>query len=360
MKVAIIGAGNGGLAAAVELSQKGFTVSLWNRSPEIIKILRSNRGIKYTGVLGDGFVAPDVISTDVEEVTQSCDVLLICLPTYALGSIANLLIDVNLIDKPVILNPGHTGGALEFSQVFRERSVEMPPVSEFSTLTYVARQKEPGFVNVTGAAKHIWVGKMPGGVEAQKMALELFPNAEEAGDVLATSLANVNMVLHPPGAILGLSWVESTEGDFTFYVEGLTKSVGEVMNQLDHERLGVAKAFGHDLPDLFSEMKLIGTVEKDAKRQEGLVAAIQSGKANRAIKAPDSIKHRYYQEDFYYGLMPFLELAKIAEVEVPVATSLMTLGRTLQAEEGEVTGRTAHKMGIDGMNRSDLLNYLKN
>ena len=48
-------------------------------------------------------------------------------------------------------------------------------------------------------------------------------------DVLACDLANVNMVLHVPGAVLGAAWVEATRGDFTFYVQGMTPGVARVM-----------------------------------------------------------------------------------------------------------------------------------
>ena len=80
-------------------------------------------------------------------------------------------------------------------------------------------------------------------------------------DVLACDLANVNMVLHVPGALLAAAWVEATRGDFTFYVQGMTPGVARVMQSLDEERRAVARAFGHDLPPLVAEMQAIGTVE---------------------------------------------------------------------------------------------------
>ena len=85
-------------------------------------------------------------------------------------------------------------------------------------------------------------------------------------DVLACDLANVNMVLHAPGAVLAAAWVEATRGDFTFYVQGMTPGVARVMRALDDERRAVARAFGHDLPSLDAEMQAIGTVEQSSPR----------------------------------------------------------------------------------------------
>src|SRR5699024_4255316 len=152
--------------------------------------------------------------------------------------------------------------------------------------------------------------------------------AYDSGDVLATGLANVNMVLHPPGAILSASWVEARHGDYTFYVEGMTPGVARVMQQLDQERLAVARAFGHQLPILIEEMRALGTVEADASGDD-YAKAVASGEANRLIRGPDSFEHRYYIEDFNYGLTPFLCLAEIAGVATPIAKSLSHLGELL-------------------------------
>src|SRR5439155_16816227 len=131
-------------------------------------------------------------------------------------------------------------------------------------------------------------------------------------DVLACDLANVNMVLHTPGGVLAAAWVEATGGEFTFYVQGMTPAVARVMGALDDERRAVARVYGHDLPALVAEMRAIGTAAASA-RDDDLVATIASGEANRQIKAPDSLAHRYYREDFGHGLLPFTALRAIAQ-----------------------------------------------
>ena len=78
------------------------------------------------------------------------------------------------------------------------------------------------------------------------------------------------------------------------------------------------------------------------------------GEANRRIKAPDSLQHRYYREDFGHGLLPFLELAAIAGVRTPVAQSLFTLAQTLVGVDYRAGGRTAAAMGIAGLSRDEL------
>ena len=356
--VAILGAGNGGVSAAVDLSLRGFKVILWNRSAATLKPLQQLGGIKHTGVLGEGFLPLKDITDDLSTIAGA-DVLLICLPTLALASVAKQLSALSLKLPPIILNPGHTGGALEFVAVLQQSAKDIPPIAEFSTLTYVARKLTVDSVHVSGVARHVWVAAFPGGETAVELSCELYPCAKVTRDVLGTGLANVNMVLHPPGAILGASWSESTKGDFTFYVEGLTPGVSRVMDQLDKERLRVASAYDHTLPNLFSEMQMIGTIEETSDPALGLAHAIRSGRANRHIKGPDSLQHRYYLEDFWYGLMPFLVFAEIAQVEVPMARSLMNVAEVLLSHSDQSLGRTAASMGIAGCTREGLLDLIK-
>ena len=150
--------------------------------------------------------------------------------------------------------------------------------------------------------------------------------------MLASSLANVNLVLHTPGAILSAAWVEATCGNFSFYVDGMTPGVVRSIEALDRERLAVAAAFGHDLPPLIEEMAAIGTAALAPVGRGDLRAAITEGEANRSIRAPDSLAHRYYAEDFGFGLVPMIVLAQIAGVETPYAEALVEMASVLSGD----------------------------
>jgi opine dehydrogenase len=358
MRVAILGAGAGGVSAAVELARDGHEVRLWNRSPVTLEGFASARGIRHEGVLGEGFTPLDIITTRLELAADGAEVLLVCLPTLAHAAVAQSLIDASITHIPTILNPGHTGGALEFSQVFRQNGLVAPPIAEFSTLTYVARVLRPGFVLITGRAKYVRVAAMPGGEHSLSAALSLYDCARPAANVLVTSLANVNMVLHPPGSVLAAAWVEATGGNFTFYVEGLTDGVARVMESLDAERRAVARGFDIELPLLFDEMQAIGTIECSVDSRAGLAAAIRSGAANRLIRAPGGFTHRYFQEDLWYGLGPFLALARIAGVETPCARSLMHLGELAAGPHAPAGRRGAIEMGVAGLDKDALLAFV--
>jgi opine dehydrogenase len=234
-----------------------------------------------------------------------------------------------------------------------------PPLAELSTLPWVCRKSAPGTVRVSARAKRLRAACLPGADTALALTRELFPQSDPERDVLATGLANTNLVLHPPGAILGAAWVEATGGDFRFYADGTTPGVARVMRALDGERLEVARALGHDLPPLAEEMALIGTADPEAARAGDLRRAVADGEANAGIMAPDSLAHRYYREDFAYGLVPFVELAAIAGVPVPAAGSLLRIGELLTGETFQESGLTAERLGIAGMGLDGLLEQVR-
>ncbi|MCD4852022.1 NAD/NADP octopine/nopaline dehydrogenase family protein [Arthrobacter sp. AK01] len=357
MTIAVLGAGGGGLSAAVELTAAGHDVVLWNRNPDRLAP-HVDQHVRYRGVFGEGAAKISAMTSDLHAAIDGAAAVAVCLPSVVHARLFQELA-TEKCSVPIILNPGHTGGALHLRAVFASAGVSVPPVAEFSTLTYVARVDTTGAVNISGRANQVRVAALPGGADAVLKAKSLFPGCAEVSDVLASSLSNVNLVLHPPGAVLGASWVEATGGDFTFYVEGMTAGVGRVLNQLDMERLEVARAFGHELPPLSTEMAAIGTVDETAAQAGNTVEAIRGGAANAAIAAPDSFSHRYYQEDLAFGLLPFVELARIAQTPVPVAEALLKLGATAVGGDLLAAGLDAGRLGLKGMTRDGLIESVR-
>jgi opine dehydrogenase len=352
--VAVLGAGAGGSAAAAELSLRGLETRLWNRTAATLEPYRRAGGVGYEGLLGSGR-AEVSLEAELPRALAGADVALVCLPALAHEALALALAEART-SLPIVLHPGHTGGALHFRRVFRDAGTPLPPLAELSTLSYVARKYTADTVTVTGIAQRLRAAALPDGDEALALARELFPAAVPERDVLAPELANVNLVLHPPGALLGAAWVEATGGDFLFYAEAVTPGVARVMDALDRERLAVGAAFGHDLDPLRDEMAAIGTAEP---RAPDLRSAVAGGEANRSIRAPDSLEHRYYGEDFGHALVPFLALARAAGVDVPLAASMLEVGAALLARDLERDGLNARRLGIEGLDRDGVLELVR-
>lgn len=358
--IAVLGGGAGGLATAVELGLRGFGVRYWARSAPA-HAAAAEGGLIASGALS-GTARPELLTSDLAEALDGASSAVVVLPAPAFPSLLKGLVDAASSSRlpPLVLNPGHTGGALHVSAALAEAGIAPPPIVELSTLTYVARSTAPATVDVTGVARQVRGAACfdPEG-RALELAVSLFPQIVTEADVLATSLANVNLVLHPPGALTAAAWVEATGGAFTFYGDAMTDGVARMMRALDDERRAVAAAFGHELPPLELEMAAIGTADATSARAGDLRRAVAGGAANAAIRAPDSLHHRYYREDFGYGVAPFVALAAAAGVEVPLAEALLTAASALVGVDFAVEGLTAERMGIAGAGRVEVLELVR-
>ena len=73
---------------------------------------------------------------------------------------------------------------------------------------------------------------------------------EPAESVLQTSLQNANPIIHPAVTLSNAARIELTGGDFLFYEEGVSDSVGRLIEALDKERIAIGKELGVSiLPD---------------------------------------------------------------------------------------------------------------
>lgn len=361
----MLGAGSGGLANAVELTQAGSRVHLWSRNPATVAPYATGV-VPYSGLLGDGEAILELVTADLDRALEGATAAVVSLPAFLHGQLFADLAHRGW-DAPVVLSPGHTGGALHLREVFQKSGGRCPPVAELSSLPYVCRAQPGEGVRVTGRARQLRCGSLPAHAEAAKLAGQLWSCELDFCDVLASSLSNVNLVLHPPVALLAAAWVEATKGGFRFYADAMTDGVGRVVDALDSERLEVAARLGHRLPPLAGEMQRLGTVDdgpcpdatkpgRPAGKSTVVTTAdlVRTGQANLSIRAPSSLAHRYYKEDFAFGLAPLLALAAVAKADLPVASSLLWLGRVLVGDEMP-PDLGAEALGIAGLSADDLV-----
>src|SRR5690348_16650955 len=113
--VAVLGAGNGGCAAAADLTLRAFDVRLFNRTAERLAPVRERGGVETRGVLGEQFVALDQVTTDLAEAVAGVSAVVLTVPISGLQFYAEQLPPLLEPDQAVMLNPGHMGGGLFFS-----------------------------------------------------------------------------------------------------------------------------------------------------------------------------------------------------------------------------------------------------
>src|ERR1700754_4213421 len=83
MRVAVLGAGNGGVASAFDFAQQGHEVSLY-ATPEFgtnVVAVKAAGGIAASGAL-EGFAPIRYSGHDVEEALDGAELVLVVAPTY--------------------------------------------------------------------------------------------------------------------------------------------------------------------------------------------------------------------------------------------------------------------------------------
>ncbi len=356
-KVAVLGAGHGGCAAAAVLSLKGYEVRLHSRSEERLNPLRQGITVRHTY---EGRATPSIITTRLEDAVQSADLVMLVVPSVAHEDYARALGPILRPNQIVYLNPGHTGGALHFAGELEKTGAPAVRLCEATTLTFICRMEGPATVGVYRETRNLRFAALPASRTPELLALiePLFPNLTAAANVLETGFMNINAVIHPPGMLMNTGWSEFTEGAFLFYKESITPSVARVIEAVDRERLAICDQFGLRIPPFIDYFFDAGLTTEEARQSRSVYRAMQDSGPNKTIKAPPSLNHRYIHEDVGYGLVPMTELGRVAGVQTPAMESLITIASVAVGTDYRKAGLTLDKMGLSGMTGDRILSVI--
>src|SRR5215472_1478227 len=136
--IAIIGAGNGGCAAAADLAQRGFDIRLYGRSRATTEPLSATGGIEYEGALGDGFAPLSLITNDAGAAIAGADLVLIMVPTHAQEDVARTIAPHIAPRQLVMAAPGHT--LLLIPNTIRKAGGQLGVYCDSSSLPFICRR----------------------------------------------------------------------------------------------------------------------------------------------------------------------------------------------------------------------------
>jgi len=240
--IAIIGAGNGGCAAAAHLTQRGFDIRLYGRSAGTTEPLRAIGGVEYEGVLGEGFAPLSLITNDAAAAIAGADLVLIMAPTHAHEDVARTIAPHIAREQLVMAAPGHT--LLLIPNAIRAAGGKLGTYCDSSSLPFICRKSAPDRIRITRVAQVLYFAVFPGAeVDAvAEMVRHVFPQIHPTPSLLHTVFPYTNAIHHPPALLLNVGRVESTGGDYHHYYDGITPAVGRLIDALDAERVAVAAA----------------------------------------------------------------------------------------------------------------------
>ncbi|MBI5304479.1 MAG: NAD/NADP octopine/nopaline dehydrogenase family protein [Chloroflexi bacterium] len=354
-QIAILGAGNGAHAFAGDLAMRGYPVRIYNKFENEITDLQTARGVQCEEAL-EGFGALELVTTDIAPVIADAEFIFVVVPAIAHAFMAEACAPHLRDDQVIILNPGRTGGALEFRNVLNRLGVKARVfIAEAQTLLYTCRISGAARVRISSVKNQVKLAAFPARDTATVLERlnPLYPQFVAAADVLETGLDNIGAMFHPTTTILSVGRIESG-APFEFYRD-MTPSIARFIEVMDAERIAVAKAFG---------VQAQSACEWLARSYEGITGdtlydRIQSNVAYRGIAAPRSINTRYIWEDVPTGLVPMVALAHRANVEMPACVGLVNVACALLGRDFWQEGRNAPRLGIERLSIAQVKAMVK-
>ena len=351
---AVVGNGHGGQALAAYLALRGERVSLYNRTPESLEEIQRYGGVRVEGTIS-GFGEIELASTDLEEVLDGVRIIMVVVPASAHRELARTMAPYLQSGQTVVLNPGRTLGAVEFTHNLRAWGA--PPgvaVADTDTFVFASRRVAPGVSRVHRVKKRVKLAGFPAyrTMSILRVLQTVFPQFTSAVNVLETGVSNIGAIFHPAPTLLNVGWVESAL-QFDHYHDGITPGVARALEALDQERLGIARSYGIRTVSARTWLASVYGSPGDC-----LHKAIQGTRAYRGLKAPPSLEHRYLYEDVPASLVPLADLARKAGHPARVIESLITLAGAVTGVDWWAKGRTLASMGLGELGVSELVDYV--
>jgi len=353
LQITVIGAGHGGKAMAAELAARGFSVRLYNRTYEHIEAIAERGGIELS--YWDGrttFGELWMTTSNIADALAGAQVIMVVVPASGHYDVAVACAPHLQNGQIIVLNPGRTGGALEFRQVLKQNDCTANVVvAEAETFLFASRSMGPAEAHIFRRKNTLPLAALPAckTPEILNILKQIYPQFIAARNVLYTSLDNMGAVFHPVLTLLNAGWIEHTQGEFQFYIDGVTPSIARMLDRVDRERVTVAMAMGVRAQSATEWLSRAYSAHGD-----NLHDAIHANPGYRGIKAPRSIHHRYVFEDVPYSLVPIAALGERFGVDVRGIETLIDLACIMHGTDYRHRGRSLERMGLEGLSIEEI------
>ena len=140
------------------------------------------------------------------------------------------------------------------------------------------------------------------------------------------------------------------EGDFLFYEEGVTDSVGRIIESVDRERIAIGERLGIKI---FSDPEM--GMRQGYMLENNYGSGYREAPGFLGITAQTQLDHRYINEDVGYGLVFMSRLGQQVGVATPTIDSIIRLASVLMNRDyaGEAL-RTPDSLGIGGLSAEQI------
>ncbi len=345
MKVSIIGAGNGGIVAAADLTVRGHEVTLYH-SLQALK--DPHQDIMQEKLMFRGKeVTFHKFTQDPAEAVEGAEVIMTCLPTNILPQMFEELIPYLDNGQMIFINGASAMNSVVLTNLLNERrSGVSVMIGESMSLTYAARYDyENNDADIILRSKHNLFSAYPSSnteLMLEKL-LGLYDTLVPANNVIETALNNGNPESHPAPSILNTGYIDNHGDEFYLYKEGVTHHTVKAIEAIDRERQAICAALDFEVLDKSarSERSTYFEGNKSLKDQYNESIVLKD------LLGPTTLNNRYIIEDVGYGLVLWKSLGEAVNIETPTIDSIIHLASIMLEYNFLQEGLTLEKLGID-------------
>jgi opine dehydrogenase len=358
-RIAVLGGGNGAHAMAADLALKGYEVNMCE-APEFkenISTTLERQAIDLIDAWGEKHtVKLTMVTTNFAEALNGVSYIMMVVPAIGAKSFFNSILPY-FEDGQTIIKWSGNFSALSFASMLRERGVKKDiTLAETHTLPWGCRLAAPATVQIMVWGIRLLLATLPAKNIDRVMndVKKMYPVV--AGEnVLATSLNNLNPIVHPVGSVMNAGWIDAAGKDFYLYRDGNTLSISRGIKAVFEEVSKVANAIGATMleypeEDFWQKSSIMSTYFRAAFDKEGAVAK---------ISGPSSVKSRYITEDIPYGLVPVAKLARKFNVATPIIDSVIELASVINQINYLEEGMSLEELGIADLSKEELQKVLE-
>jgi len=360
VRIALLGAGHGGLALAGDLARMGFDLTLFSFFASELAPVRERSGVELSGEI-TGFGRITRIVESLPDAVEGADLVLIVAPGLTHQTYASLLAGSLRDGQTVVLNPGRTGGALEFDRALVRFGCRAEiRLAEAQTFIFAAESRGPAAVEVLKEKDVLRVAALPGEDTAGVVELlrGLYPQIEPAESVLETSINNVGGVVHPAAMLLNTAAIEASAAgeDVRFYKHQVNRHVASlVMEKVDAEKVAVGRALG--LADVWTILEWYD--RSYGVRADSLYDALQNHPYYAGFHSPKHLLgYNHVPDEVPNSLVPLVSLGDALGVPTPASSTLVDLACVMTDVDWWSQGRTVESLGLDGMTADEMRDFV--
>ena len=345
MNILIVGFGNAGSGIAADLAIKGHRITVLKTSDAVHvrhfdqvlserKIMLVEKGVSRVARL-------DCLTKDPQEAFKTYpDIIIVTTQSLHHERVFGIISPFLGEETIVLLEPGN-GGSLLLAQFKLPKGISIAEATS-TPLDVRVRLGQKVLLLVRHVRNPLGFFPMAENAQALRRLQVLYPNFYCLGHTLAAALHNPNLIVHTVGSLLNVARIEYSDGDFWMYKEGFTKSVWNVIEALDAEKIEVLKRLNAD-PIPYLEIAKIRNAEDlsiDARAMFDIYC--QTG----SPKGPSNINTRYIYEDVPKGLVLLESLGVLVKCKTPTTSMLIDLANTYTKEDFRKTGSSLQRLGI--------------